>query len=101
LPKLLFIATKKEKESIKNGEISQNFKDNPKKLPQKDTYARWTKKNNINYFGCKSHIKVDSKVKSSLKTWPQVLLCTISSFGGAFGREAGLHADCAYVGKKT
>jgi len=29
------------------------------KLAQKDVDARWTKKNNQNYFGYKNHVKVD------------------------------------------
>ena len=33
--------------SIKSGVVPQDFKDKPNKLAQKDTDARWTKKNNV------------------------------------------------------
>jgi IS5 family transposase len=55
--------SKSENEIIKSGEIPQSFIENPHKLSQKDTDARWTKKNNINYFGYKNHIKEDAKSK--------------------------------------
>ena len=32
-------------------------------MAQKDTDALWTKKNNVNYFGYKNHVKQDSKSK--------------------------------------
>jgi len=54
---------KEENDAIKNDEIPENFKENHKKLSQKDTDARWTKKNNVSYFGYKNHVKVDSKSK--------------------------------------
>jgi transposase, IS5 family len=55
--------SKSENELIKNGEIPEKFTENPHKLAQKDTDARWTKKGNINYFGYKNHIKTDAKSK--------------------------------------
>jgi IS5 family transposase len=32
-------------------------------MAQKETEARWTKKNNVSFFGYKNHAKVDSKSK--------------------------------------
>jgi len=94
---------KDENESIKNGEIPNNFKENPKKLPQKDTDARWTKKNNISYFGYKNHIKIDSKSKIIVK-----YMVTSASVHDSRALEGlldandegqDLHADSAYTGK--
>jgi len=55
--------TREENEQIKKGEIPEEFKKNPNKLVQKDTDAKWTKKNNVSYFGYKDHIKTDAKSK--------------------------------------
>ena len=55
--------TKDENKQIKNGETPKSFDENPNKKQQKDTDARWTQKNNINYFGYKNHIKIDAKSK--------------------------------------
>ena len=55
--------SKEENTQIKSGEIPKSFTDNPHKLAQKDTDARWTKKNNVNYFGYKNHVKQDAKSK--------------------------------------
>ena len=48
---------------IKSGEIPESFTENPHRLSQKDTDARWTKKNDVNYFGYKNHAKGDAKSK--------------------------------------
>ena len=60
--------TKEQNEDIKQGAIPIEFskKDaNGKrnKLSQKDTDARWTKKNDEKHFGYKNHIKADSETK--------------------------------------
>ena len=52
-----------ENKQIKSGEIPKSFTDNPHKSTHKDTDARWTKKNNVNYFGYKNHVKEDAKSK--------------------------------------
>jgi IS5 family transposase len=52
-----------ENTQIKAGEIPASFTENPQKQRQKDTDARWTKKNNVNYFGYKNHVKQDAKSK--------------------------------------
>lgn len=52
-----------ENTQIKEGKVPEQWKNNPNKLRQKDVDARWTKKNNINYYGYKDHIKGDSKSK--------------------------------------
>ena len=55
--------SKAENDQIKKGETPESFDKNENKKRQKDTDARWTKKNNINFFGYKNHIKIDSKSK--------------------------------------
>jgi IS5 family transposase len=58
-----------DNELIRKGEIPKKFTENPHKLAQKDTDARWTQKGGINYFGYKNHIKSDAKSKIITKYW--------------------------------
>jgi IS5 family transposase len=55
--------SREENTQIKAGEIPESFTQNPHKERQKDTDARWTKKNNVSYFGYKNHVKQDAKSK--------------------------------------
>jgi IS5 family transposase len=55
--------TKEENKKIKEGEIPDDWKEKPNKLAQKDTDARWTKKNGKSYYGYKDHVKADAKSK--------------------------------------
>jgi len=56
--------TRQENQQIKAGEAEKVRKDWSKaKNAQKDTDARWTKKNGKNYFGYKNHVQVDVKHK--------------------------------------
>jgi transposase, IS5 family len=55
--------THKENEEIKQGETPVSWEENPSKLSQKDTDARWTKKNNESFYGYKDHINADVKYK--------------------------------------
>ena len=55
--------SRQENASIKEGTVPQEWFEQPAKLRQKDTDARWTKKNNQNYYGYKNHAKVDAKSK--------------------------------------
>lgn len=50
-----------ENKQIKDGQVPDDWSDNKRR--QKDTDARWTKKNGKNCFGCKNHIQVDAKNK--------------------------------------
>jgi transposase, IS5 family len=59
--------SREENKQIKNGETPKSFDENPNKKRQKDLGARWTKKNNVSYYGYKDHIKVDAKSKLILK----------------------------------
>ena len=54
-----------ENKTIKNGNIPEDWKkpQNAHKLVQKDTDARWAKKNNETHFGYKDHVKCDADSK--------------------------------------
>ncbi len=54
-----------ENQSIKNGRIPEDWtsQDNAAKLAQKDTDARWAKKNNETHYGYKDHVKCDAESK--------------------------------------
>lgn len=51
--------TRDENKQIKAGKIPEDWSEQPHKLTQKDTDARWTKKNGKSYFGYKNHINID------------------------------------------
>ena len=52
-----------ENKQIKEGLIPSRFKENQNVKSQKDTDARWTKKNNETHFGYKNHVSVDNAHK--------------------------------------
>lgn len=61
---------REENKKIKEGEIPEEWKEKPHKFSQKDSEARWTKKNGRSYYGYwesiplgKDHIKADAKSK--------------------------------------
>ena len=53
--------TREENKRVKNGEVPEDWNENKRR--QKDTDARWTKKNNEVHFGYKDHVKVDADSK--------------------------------------
>jgi len=55
--------TREENELIKNSQTPADWSSKPSKARQKDTDARWTRKNDERYFGYKNHVKVDSESK--------------------------------------
>lgn len=56
--------TREENKHIKEtGTAPESWVEKPHKLSQKDTDARWTKKNGIVFFGYKNHVKSDTKTK--------------------------------------
>jgi IS5 family transposase len=55
--------SREENQTIKEGKIPDDWKEKPAKLSQKDTEARWTKKNQQTYYGYKDHVKVDTQSK--------------------------------------
>ncbi len=54
-------ADRSKKFGIKNGEVPEDWSKNKKR--QKDTDARWTKKNGKTFYGYKNHVSVDVKHK--------------------------------------
>ena len=56
-----------ENAEIKSGNTPESFEENSNKKAQKDLDARWTKKNNVSYYGYKNHVKVDAKSKLIVK----------------------------------
>jgi transposase, IS5 family len=52
--------TRAENHQIKNGEKPPEWEETPHKQSQKDTDARWTKKNGERHFGYKNHINIDA-----------------------------------------
>lgn len=97
--------TREENKHIKEtGTAPDGWKEKPHKLCQKDIDARWTKKNNIPYYGYKNHVKSDVKTKLIEKykvtdasvhdSQPVEGLLTEKDEG------QGLYADSAYTGEK-
>jgi IS5 family transposase len=95
---------KEENETIKAGQVPEEWKkpENEHKLPQKDTDARWAKKNNQTYFGYKDHVKADAT--SKLITNCSVTGASVNDnqeFIGLLTKEDKvIYADSGYVGKK-
>ncbi len=96
--------SREENKQIKNGDIPDEWKDDPDKLRQKDIDARWTKKNGQNFFGYKNHVKVDSD--SKLITEYQVTPANMhdsEAMGDLLNKaDEGqeLYGDSAYTGPK-
>jgi len=55
--------SREENKEIKEGNIPEDWQSNPHKLSQKDMDAKWTKKNDVDYYGYKDHVKTDKKSK--------------------------------------
>ncbi len=96
--------TREENAKIKAGEVPEDWQkpENIHKLRQKDTDARWTKKNNETHFGFKDHIKVDADSKLIVD------YCVTSAnvhdsqaLSGLINEQDHvLYADSAYSGKE-
>ncbi len=52
--------SREENKKIKEGTVPPAWKDEPNKLAHKDVDARWTKKNNVSFYGYKDHIRTDA-----------------------------------------
>ena len=55
--------TREENTNIKQGEVPEEWQKQPHKLEQKDTDARWVKKNGRSHYGYKNHVNADRKHK--------------------------------------
>ena len=97
--------TREENKHIKQtGTAPEQWKETPHKLCQKDVDARWTKKNNVTFFGYKNHIKADTKTKLI-----EEFIVTDASVHDSQAIEGlltendkgqPLYADSAYTGEK-
>lgn len=92
-----------ENDQIKNGQEPESFTEKPAKRAQKDTDARWTKKDNKAYFGYKNHIKADATSKIIVKYEVTDASVHDSQALGTLleDRDEGqaLYADSAYTGE--
>lgn len=87
---------------IKNGETPEEWAENAHKMAQKDTDARWTKKNGETHYGYKDHVKVDadSKIITDYAT-TSANVHDSNEFTDFLGEEDQIvYADSAYVGKE-
>ena len=55
--------TREENQTLKDGLIPAKWVQQPAKLAQKDSEARWTQKHGKNHYGYKNHIAIDVKHK--------------------------------------
>jgi IS5 family transposase len=92
--------SREENERIKSGEIPEEWKKSPHKLRQKDTDARWTKKNKENHYGYKNHVKVDktSKLIVTYSVTDASVHDSQEIVGLVEEQDQELYADSAYVG---
>jgi len=54
---------RKENEQIKQGQVPEEWEEQPNKKSQKDLDARWTKKHGKSHYGYKNHVNIDKKNK--------------------------------------
>ena len=52
--------SREENKKIKEGTVPPDWKNDPDKLSHKDVDARWTKKNNVTFYGYKDHVRTDA-----------------------------------------
>jgi IS5 family transposase len=94
--------SREENKAIKERNIPADWQNTSHKLAQKDTDARWTKKNDVSYFGYKNHAKCDEK--SKLLTGYSVTNAAVHDSQEAEDlltkedEQQPFYADSAYVG---
>ncbi len=89
---------REDNDLIKDGKRPEAFDENPNKGAQKDTDARWTKKNDETHFGYKNHTKVDASSKL-IVAWEVTAASVHDSQaleGLASEGDGTLYADSAY-----
>jgi IS5 family transposase len=96
--------SREENDKIKEGAIPEDWEEDPSKLRQKDTDARWTKKNDQTFYGYKDHVKVDADsklIKAYVVTDASVHDSqALEVLIDRSDRDADLHADSAYRSAK-
>ena len=100
---------REENALIKEGAVPIEWGKDEHKLAQKDTDARWTKKNNTNYYGYKNHINADHATKQ-VQSYEvtdasvhdsQVIDELLDHTEDADGNKRAVYADSAYRSKAT
>lgn len=96
--------TREENQTIKDGEVPEEWKEsaNIHKIRQKDTDARWAKKNQETHYGYKNHVKADTK--SKLVAGYSVTSASVHDSQALVElmdeNDKILYADSAYVGEE-
>jgi len=93
--------SREENAQIKVGERPASFDENPNRGEQKDTDARWAKKNDETHFGYKDHIKVSavSNLIEDYTTTPASCHDSIEAPKLTQEGDGDLFADSAYQGE--
>jgi len=94
--------TRTENAQIKAGERPESFDAKPRRGCQKDTDARWVKKNEQTYYGYKNHVKVDAASKF-IETFTVTDAAVhdsqpVEELLRESDRDTVLWADSAYIG---
>lgn len=95
--------TREENRQVKRGEVPEEWKENPSKLAQKDTDARWGNKHGTYTFGYKAHVATDVKnkfIRSVVTTSAEVHDSRVfgSLLAGTENSSRDVYADSGYVG---
>lgn len=93
--------SQEENKQIKSGEVPEEWESQPHKLAQKDTEARWAKKNGEKHYGYKDHVKVDmeSKIIVDYATTPANVHDSKKFTEFLTAEDRVIYADSAYTGK--
>ena len=95
--------TQEENQTIKEGRIPEEWKDaeNANKKEQKDTDARWAKKNKEVHYGYKDHVKVDvdSKMIVNFEVTDAAVHDSQAIVELCDKKDEVINADSAYVGE--
>lgn len=92
--------SREDNDRILRGERPEHFDENPHRGRQKDTDARWAKKNNEVHFGYKNHIKADAATKfiNDYKVTPASTHESQTMPDLLKPGDGDIFADSAYVG---
>ncbi|MDR1675455.1 MAG: IS5 family transposase [Tannerella sp.] len=95
--------TREQTNEIKQGEVPEEFEQNPHKLSQEDTGAHRAKKNSQTFFGYKNHVKQDAKNKLITKYTVTDAGVYVSNATAPLldGKDKGkcFYAESAYTGE--
>lgn len=91
--------SREDNAKIKEGKMPENW-DSKRKISQKDTDARWTKKRNVVHYGYKDHIKIDkeSKIIMNYKVTTANIHDSVEIANLVNENDKLVYADSGYVG---